>query len=276
MGDMGPRKPGRRDLRVRPAGRGPRRAAQAQRSDALRAESEGRARAVSCPRHEAGGDGYRPDRRARVMGAIVSAPVPVLTSSLTRASPAPYLPRGSPARTLYRAGEAHRRCALAEKRVDSSSAMNVLGMIAFGKNPGACLLRDGRLVAFAEEERFTRFKGSHGFFPGRSVEYCLQEAGLRLGEVDRIAFAWDAGKYPYHMLASLARQFVRYRGAAARAYHHESNGTRGSMLSAATNVLKYTPGMLRDEIRLGLRAQGLKGDVPPIEFVSHHLCHAYS
>jgi len=154
--------------------------------------------------------------------------------------------------------------------------MNVLGMIAFGKNPGACLLRDGRLVAFAEEERFTRFKGSHGFFPGRSVEYCLQEAGLRLGEVDRIAFAWDAGKYPYHMLASLARQFVRYRGAAARAYHHESNGTRAGVLAAATNVLKYTPGMLRDEIRLGLRAQGLKGDVPPIEFVSHHLCHAYS
>src|SRR5437667_414821 len=153
--------------------------------------------------------------------------------------------------------------------------MNVLGMIAFGKNPGACLLRDGRLVAFAEEERFTRFKGSHGFFPGRSVEYCLQEAGLRLGEVDRIAFAWDAGKYPYHMLASLARQFVKYRGAAARAYHHESNGTRAGVLAAATNVLKYTPGMLRDEIRLGLRAQGLKGDVPPIEFVSHHLCHAY-
>src|SRR5207253_2646771 len=83
---------------------------------------------------------------------------------------------------LRRAGEAHRRCALARERVDSSSAMNVLGMIAFGKNPGACLLRDGRLVAFAEEERFTRFKGSHGFFPGRSVEYCLQEAGLGLGD----------------------------------------------------------------------------------------------
>ena len=49
------------------------------------------------------------------------------------------------------------------------------------------------------------------------------------------------------------------------------------MLSTAlVNLLKYGPARMREEIRLGLRAQGLQGDVPPIEFVPHHLCHAYS
>jgi len=154
--------------------------------------------------------------------------------------------------------------------------MNVLGIIGFGMNPGACLLRDGKLVAFAEEERFTRFKGSHGFFPGKSIDYCLAEGGLKLGDVQRIAFAWDSNKYPYQMLGRLARQYVKYRGAASRAYRHGHGGDGGNVFTAAANVVKYTPGALRDEIRLGLRAQGLMGDVPPIEFVSHHLCHAYS
>jgi carbamoyltransferase len=153
--------------------------------------------------------------------------------------------------------------------------MNVLGVIGFGKNPGACLLRDGQLVAFAEEERFTRFKGSHGFFPGKAIEYCLAAGGLQLGDVHRIAFAWDCTKYPYHMLSQFAREYLKYRGPAARAYHRDRNGG-GGVLTAAANVFKYTPAKLREEIRLGLRAQGIKGDVPPVEFVSHHLSHAYS
>ena len=101
--------------------------------------------------------------------------------------------------------------------------MNVLGVIAFGKTPAACLLRDGKLVAFGEEERFTRLKGSHGMFPAKAVQYCLDEAGIDLGGVDRIAFAWDAGKYPYHMLGSLGRQYMKYRGAASRAWRHCSS-----------------------------------------------------
>jgi carbamoyltransferase len=48
------------------------------------------------------------------------------------------------------------------------------------------------------------------------------------------------------------------------------------VLTAAANVLKHTPSMLTDEVRLGLRAAGFMGDIPPVEFVSHHLSHAYS
>ncbi len=152
--------------------------------------------------------------------------------------------------------------------------MNVLGLFGFGMNPGACLLRDGRLIAMAEEERFTRVKGAPGEFPGRAAAWCLRSSGIPLGGVDRIAFAWDASKYPYRMLALLARQYLKYRGRAGRG--RNGRGSDSTMLTVVSNLLKYTPARLREDIRLGLRAQGLEGEVPPIEFVPHHLCHAYS
>ena len=152
--------------------------------------------------------------------------------------------------------------------------MNILGMIGFGWNPGACLLMDGKLIAFAEEERFTRLKGSHGFFPGKAIEYCLREGKLGLSDVHRIAFAWDASRYPYQVLGAMAGQYLKYRSAAAKAYTREKS--RSSVLTAFANILKWTPAKLREEIKLGLRAQGFKGDIPPIEFISHHLSHAYS
>jgi len=149
--------------------------------------------------------------------------------------------------------------------------MNVLGLFGFGTNPGACLLREGELVAFAEEERFTRLKGSHGLFPGRSIEYCLRQGELELGDVDRLAFPWDTAKYPYRILGSLAKQYIKYRRRAG------SGGSGGATLfTVVSSLLKYTPGRLREEIQLGLRAQGLTGEVPPIEYVPHHLCHSYS
>lgn len=152
--------------------------------------------------------------------------------------------------------------------------MNVLGLFGFGMNPGACLLRDGRLMAMAEEERFTRVKGAPGEFPGRAAAWCLRSAALALGDVDRIAFAWDASKYPYRMLLALVRQYLKYRGRAGRGGN--GRGADATMLTVVSNLLKYTPARLREDIRLGLRAQGLEGDVPRIEFVPHHLCHAYS
>jgi carbamoyltransferase len=152
--------------------------------------------------------------------------------------------------------------------------MNILGMIGFGWNPGACLLVDGKLIAFAEEERFTRLKSSHGLFPGRAIDYCLREASLKLHDVDRIAFGWDASKYPYRMLQTMTGQYLRYRSRASRAYHRGAGGR--SVLSALSNIMLWTPSRLREEIKLGLRAHGFKGEIPRIEFISHHLAHAYS
>ncbi len=64
--------------------------------------------------------------------------------------------------------------------------MNVLGLNAYHGDSSACLVRDGQLVAAAEEERFRRIKHWAGF-PTESIRYCLMEAGLDLSAIDHVA-----------------------------------------------------------------------------------------
>ena len=65
--------------------------------------------------------------------------------------------------------------------------MQVLGISAFYHDSAAALVRDGEIVAAAQEERFTR-KKFEADFPVNSIEYCLSEAGATLDEIDYVAF----------------------------------------------------------------------------------------
>ena len=65
--------------------------------------------------------------------------------------------------------------------------MNILGVSAYYHDSAACLVRDGRVVAAAQEERFTRKKHDSDF-PARAVEYCLREGGITGAQVDYVAF----------------------------------------------------------------------------------------
>ena len=65
--------------------------------------------------------------------------------------------------------------------------MRILGISAYYHDSAAALLVDGRPVAAAQEERFTRRKHD-ARFPEHAVRYCLDEAGLTLDDVDHIAF----------------------------------------------------------------------------------------
>lgn len=65
--------------------------------------------------------------------------------------------------------------------------MYILGLSSFYHDSAACLLRDGEIVAAAQEERFSRQKHDPRF-PQHAVEYCLQEAGIGIGDVDYVAF----------------------------------------------------------------------------------------
>jgi carbamoyltransferase len=65
--------------------------------------------------------------------------------------------------------------------------MRVLGISAFYHDSAAALIEDGRLVGAAQEERFTRKKHDSGF-PQNAVQYCLDEAGIKLADVDYVAF----------------------------------------------------------------------------------------
>ncbi|HLX81374.1 MAG TPA: carbamoyltransferase C-terminal domain-containing protein [Burkholderiales bacterium] len=69
--------------------------------------------------------------------------------------------------------------------------MIILGLNAYHGDASACLLRDGVLVAAAEEERFRRVKHWAGF-PAEAIRYCLRQAGAGLGDVAQVAVNQDA------------------------------------------------------------------------------------
>ncbi len=63
----------------------------------------------------------------------------------------------------------------------------ILGISAYYHDSAACLVEDGRIVAAAQEERFTRKKHDAGF-PARAVAYCLREGGITGRELDLVGF----------------------------------------------------------------------------------------
>lgn len=68
--------------------------------------------------------------------------------------------------------------------------MLILGINAFHADSSAAIVRDGQLIAAAEEERFRRIKHWAGF-PEHAIRFCLKEAGARLGDVTQIAINTD-------------------------------------------------------------------------------------
>ncbi len=64
---------------------------------------------------------------------------------------------------------------------------NILGISAFYHDSAACLVRDGEIIAAAQEERFSRKKHDHRF-PKNAVQFCLEYAGITIDAVDIVAF----------------------------------------------------------------------------------------
>ena len=65
--------------------------------------------------------------------------------------------------------------------------MNILGISAFYHDSAACLVRDGNIVAAAQEERFTRKKHDPEF-PSNAVNFCLKSQGLEISDINYVAF----------------------------------------------------------------------------------------
>lgn len=65
--------------------------------------------------------------------------------------------------------------------------MYILGISAYYHDSAACLVKDGEIIAAAQEERFTRIKGDEKF-PAESVKYCLKEADITLDDLEYIVF----------------------------------------------------------------------------------------
>src|SRR5262249_34838923 len=147
--------------------------------------------------------------------------------------------------------------------------------------PAACLVHDGRVLAAAEEERFTHVK--HGKrpvpfsaweLPFHAVDFCLRQAGIALHEVDHVAYSFD----PY-LLLGRRREGATVPIPLRPGAQPTPEGFEGPwdplFLASITNA----PGHLVDGYPLHLQARfrGAKaGARYRWHFVPHHLAHAAS
>lgn len=91
--------------------------------------------------------------------------------------------------------------------------VSILGVSAFYHDSAAALIVDGKVVAAAQEERFTRRKYDERF-PVKAIEYCLKEAGIDAGQLDYVAF-YDK---PFLKFQRLLETYLAYAPAGFRSF----------------------------------------------------------
>jgi carbamoyltransferase len=139
--------------------------------------------------------------------------------------------------------------------------MLVLGISAFYHDSAAAIVRDGEIVAAAQEERFTRKKHDPNF-PRNAAAYCLREAGVGIGDVDLIAF-YDKP------LLKFERLLETYLAFAPRGFKSFSVA-----IPVWLREKLFLKSLLTEElVRLGGTAKALE---PRMVFSEHHLSHAAS
>jgi carbamoyltransferase len=129
----------------------------------------------------------------------------------------------------------------------------ILGISAYYHDSAACLVRNGEILAAAQEERFTRKKGDHRF-PYSAVEYCLNHAGITAADLDHVVF-YDK---PLQKFERLIESYVDYAPDGLRSF------------------LKAMPLWLREKLWTReeiAKACDYKGKVL---FTEHHESHAAS
>lgn len=165
--------------------------------------------------------------------------------------------------------------------------MYVLG-ISRVHDSAAALVHDGEIVAFAEEERFTRVKHDGGF-PAEAIAFCLGQAGITLADVDHVAYYWQRWREPLHA----AKVFARYFPQTLEVLRND-NGDSGGRSAGMLQTLKSGGGKGVDDYHVGgallahvKRSYTLARDVKtalsyagPTKFdvhlVDHHRAHAGS
>jgi carbamoyltransferase len=139
--------------------------------------------------------------------------------------------------------------------------MNILGISAHYHDSAAALVQDGKLIAAAQEERFTRKKHDAGF-PQHAIEFCLRAGRLPLSDIDYVAF-YDRPSMKFRRLLST---YLSYAPRGLGSY------------------LRAMPLWLRDKLyqrseiraRLATIAEIEPHRVPPVLCAAHHQSHAAS
>src|SRR4051812_22602461 len=132
--------------------------------------------------------------------------------------------------------------------------MHILGLSCYFHDASAAILRDGQLVAAAEEERFSRVKHDFGF-PERAIRFCLDEAGIHGRDLDYVAF--------------FEKPFVKFDRILQTAFREVPKS--GGVFRQAMTAWLLDKLWVKNRIRnaLGVAPEG-------ILFVEHHQSHAAS
>lgn len=85
--------------------------------------------------------------------------------------------------------------------------MYILGINAYHGDAAAAIIKDGRLIAAVEEERFNRFKHSAGF-PVHAIKYCLDAAGIDLADLDHVGISRDPSAHLHKKILFAATRVV--------------------------------------------------------------------
>ena len=131
--------------------------------------------------------------------------------------------------------------------------MHILGISAFYHDSAACLLSDGKIVAAAQEERFTRKKGDASF-PGHAVEYCLRSAGITVKDLAYVGF-YDKP------LLKFERILETYLGVAPKGF---------------LSFLKAGPLWIKEKLFMDRQLREALGYDGEILYAEHHESHAAS
>jgi carbamoyltransferase len=142
--------------------------------------------------------------------------------------------------------------------IDSSATLgprpvNILGISAFYHDSAACLVRAGRIVAAAQEERFTR-KKHDAAFPKNAVEYCLREGGIQISDLDFVAFY----EKPFLKFDRILHSYLAYAPSGMRSF------------------LMAIPLWIRERIWMKELIRKELGYAGKIIFPEHHESHAAS
>ena len=139
--------------------------------------------------------------------------------------------------------------------------MYILGISAYYHDSAACLIKDGKILAAVQEERFTRIKNDAAF-PSSSINYCLEYAGVGLTQVDYIAYY----EKPFLKFERLLETYVAFAPKGIR-----------SFLKAMPGWLKYKVFLKQELIkRLKEMNSSWQYNGSNLLFTTHHQAHAAS
>jgi carbamoyltransferase len=139
--------------------------------------------------------------------------------------------------------------------------MYILGISAYYHDSAACLIYDGKIIAAAQEERFSRIKQDDSF-PHQAIKYCVSEAGISPSEIENVVFY----EKPFLKFERLLETYLAFAPRGFRSFAASMPIWIKEKLFQKYNLIKSLEGVFKDNVNWSEK----------LLFSEHHLSHAAS